>query len=100
MATECIPQVRFKFEGLGQPAVARFDTPHASSDGGAVLLKAVDTQLGLTKRLAACLEDSRQPGKIRHQGLEVIRQRVFGIACGSPVRPWPRSPRFRGSRMP
>jgi hypothetical protein len=82
MATQCIPQVRFKFEGLGQPAVARFDTPHASSDGGAVLLKAVDTQLGLTKRLAACLEDSRQPGKIRHQSLEVIRQRVFGIACG------------------
>jgi len=82
MATECIPQVRFKFEGLGQPAVARFDTPHASSDGGAVLLKAVDTQLGLTKRVAACLEDGRQPGKVRHQGLEVIRQRVFGIACG------------------
>ena len=82
MATPCIAQVAFKFEGLGKPVVARFDTPHASSDGGAVLLKGIDTQLGLTRRLAACLDDARQPGKVRHQGIEVLRQRVFGIACG------------------
>jgi len=82
MATDCIAQVTFKFEGLGKPVVARFDTPHASSDGGAVLLKGIDTQLGLTRRLAACLDDARQPGKVRHQGIEVLRQRVFGIACG------------------
>lgn len=82
MATDCIAQVTFKFEGLGKPVVARFDTPHASSDGGAILLKGIDTQLGLTRRLAACLDDARQPGKVRHQGIEVLRQRVFGIACG------------------
>ena len=82
MATACIPQVTFQGEGFAKPVVARFDTPHASSDGGAILLKSVDTHLGLTKRLAGCLVDERQPGKIRHQGLEVIRQRVFGIACG------------------
>ena len=62
--------------------VARFDTPHASSDGGAILLKGIDTQLGLTRRLAGCLADARQPGKVRHQGIEVLQQRVFGIACG------------------
>ena len=82
MATECIAQVRFKFEGLGKPVTARFDTPYASSDGGAILLKGIDTQLGLTKRLAACLNDPRQPGKVRHQTLELLRQRVFGLACG------------------
>src|SRR2546425_11324563 len=82
MATECIAQVRLEFEGLGKPVGARFDTPHASSDGGAILLKGIDTQLGLTKRLAACLDDPRQPWKVRHQGLELLRQRVFGIACG------------------
>ena len=82
MATDCIAQVTFKFEGVGKPVVARFDTRHASSDGGAVLLKGIDTQLGLTRRLAACLDDARQPGKVRHQGIEVLRQRVFGIACG------------------
>jgi len=82
MATACIPQVTFQGEGFTKPVVARFDTPHASSDGGAILLKSVDTHLGLTKRLAGCLVDERQPGKIRHQTLELIRQRVFGIACG------------------
>jgi chorismate-pyruvate lyase len=82
MATDCIAQVTFGFEPKGKPVVARFDTPHASSDGGAVLLKSLDTQLQLTKRLAACLVDERQPGKVHHETLELLRQRVFGIACG------------------
>lgn len=50
MATECIAQVRFKFEHKGKPVVAAFDMAHASSDGGAVVLKGIDTHLGLTKR--------------------------------------------------
>src|SRR5712691_12329403 len=82
MATECIAQVTFKFEPKGKPIVATFDTEHASSDGGAVLLKGIDTQLALTKRLAACLADGRQPGKVQHQTVELFRQRVFGLACG------------------
>ncbi|HZP38842.1 MAG TPA: transposase [Methylomirabilota bacterium] len=72
----------FKGDGFEKPVVARFDVPHASSDGAAVLLKGIDTQLGLTKRLAACLGDARQPGKVRHQTVELLRQRVFGLACG------------------
>jgi hypothetical protein len=82
MATACIPQITFGFEPKGKPIVATFDLPHASSDGGAVLLKSLDTQLGLTKRLAGCLEDTRQPGKVQHQPLELVRQRIFGLACG------------------
>lgn len=62
--------------------VAKFDQEHSSSDGGAVLLKAVDEELGLSRRLAACIEDRRQPGKIQHEIEELLRQRVFGIACG------------------
>ena len=82
MATACIPQVTFGFEPKAKPVVAAFDMPHASSDGGAVLLKSLDTQLQLTKRLAACVVDQRQPGKVQHQTLELVRQRVFGLACG------------------
>ena len=26
--------------------------------------------------------DGRQPGKMQHQTLELVRQRVFGLACG------------------
>ncbi len=82
MATACIPQVTFGFEPKGKPVVAAFDQSHASSDGGAILLKSVDTHLGLTKRLAGCLVDGRQPGKVRHQVEELLQQRVFGLACG------------------
>jgi Transposase DDE domain group 1 len=82
MATDCIAQVTFEFQGLRPPVVARFDQAHASSDGGAVLLKALDDRLGLTRRLAAGLTDRRQPGKVQHALLELVQQRVFGIACG------------------
>jgi hypothetical protein len=82
MATACIPQVTFQGEGFAKAVIARFDMPHASSDGGAILLKGIDTYLGLTKRLAAHVVDDRQPGKIQHQTLELVRQRVFGLVCG------------------
>ena len=84
MATDCIPQLALTFQGFRQPVVARFDTPHGSSDGGAVLLKAIDEQLGLSARLAACLVDRRQPGKIQHTAEELLRQRIFSLACGYP----------------
>jgi hypothetical protein len=74
--------VTFEFKGLRQPVVARFDQPHASSDGGALVLKALDDQRGVTERLARSLRDSRQPGKIDHERLELVRQRVYGLACG------------------
>jgi hypothetical protein len=74
--------VAFRFHRNSKPVVAAFDVAHASSDGGALLLKAIDARLGLTERLAACLTDPRQPGKVRHQTVELLRQRVFGIACG------------------
>jgi hypothetical protein len=82
MATHCIPQITFNFDRKSKPVVAAFDQPHASTDGGAILLKGIDTQLQLTQRIAACLNDDRQPGKIQHQTLELLRQRIFGLACG------------------
>ena len=82
MATDCIPQFTFGFEPKGKPVVAAFDMPDTSTDGGAILLKSLDAQLQLTKRFAACFVDLRQPGKVQHQGLELVRQRIFGIACG------------------
>jgi hypothetical protein len=69
---------------FAKPLVATFDTPHQSSDGGAILLKAIDDALGLTARLAACLPEWRQAGKIDHDLPTLIRQRCFGLACGYP----------------
>src|SRR5436189_5639806 len=82
MAADCITQVTFQGDGFAKPVVARFDLPHASTDGGLVLVKALDTAWGLTERLAACLEDAREPGKVQHETLELLQQRVFGLCAG------------------
>jgi Transposase DDE domain group 1 len=68
----------------GKPVVTKFDQPHASSEGGAILLQACDRRLGLTEALIGGLEDRRQSGKIRHAIGELLRQRLYAIACGYP----------------
>ena len=71
------------FKGLTKKVlVARFDQELASSDGGAVLLKACDDRLGLSAAMAKCLRDDRQQAKVAHSYEEIFRQRMFGIACG------------------
>ena len=71
------------FKGLSKKAiVARFDQEQASSDGGAVLLKACDERLELSAAMAACLRDNRQQAKVAHSYREIFQQRMFGIACG------------------
>ena len=62
-----------------KPLVATFDQQHASSDGGAVLLKAAERQYGLIDGFAECLVDDRQPGKVRHTLADLLGQRIFGI---------------------
>ncbi len=69
-------------ELFDRPVQARFDEPGTSVDGGAVLLAGLDRGLGLTARLAAALRDGRQPGKVIHGLVDLVRQRVFGLACG------------------
>jgi len=58
------------------------DDPTTSSDGGALLLHAADSKLGLIDMLAACIADPRQQGKVHHSIRQMLRQRIFGIACG------------------
>ena len=64
--------------------IATFDEPHASSDGGAVLLTAAERRYGLIDGFVRCLVDDRQPGKIRHTLRDLLAQRIFGLACGYP----------------
>ena len=65
-----------------RPLTVAFDLPNASSDGGAILLKAGDRRLGLISRLAGALIDERQPGKVRHALSDLLGQRIYGLALG------------------
>jgi hypothetical protein len=62
------------------PLRAQFDDRHGSSDGGAILLKACAAALELSRRLAECLADRRQVGKVEHTVPDLLRQRRFGSA--------------------
>ena len=70
------------------PAVARkkvsiaFDGGMLSSNAGVLLLRGVEQRLGIAKQLAACLTDRRDPDRIDHPLVEMLRLRMFAIAAG------------------
>jgi hypothetical protein len=66
----------------GRAIVARFDSPHMSSDGGVLALREVELRLGLANRLAACVTDPRAPDRVQHAIDEIIRARMMMIASG------------------
>jgi len=82
LTTETIPQTVLFPDLVDRPLVATFDQQHASSDGGAVLLKAAERRYGLIDGFARCLVDDRQPSKVRHTLADLVAQRIFGLACG------------------
>ena len=84
MTPDTISQTVLFPDLFDKPLVATFNREQASSDGGAVLLKAAERVYGLVKAFAGCLADKRAPEKIRHTLAELIGQRIFGIACGHP----------------
>ena len=67
-----------------RPVTVRFDQTGASSDGGAVLLGAADRRLGLSEALAECIRDGRLSRRVVHEISDLVRQRVYAIACGYP----------------
>src|SRR5271169_37757 len=63
---------------------AGFDGGLISSDGGVLLLAGADKRLGLIDTLAAIIPDHRNPDLITHTMADILRARVFAIACGYP----------------
>lgn len=53
-----------------------------SSDFGALLLRGIDRQIGLTARLAAAIQDKRHPSYIDHALRALLAQRIYQIASG------------------
>ena len=63
---------------------AAFDGGTISSDGGVFLLAGADQRLGLIDALAALFPDHREPAQISHAIADILRERIFAIACGYP----------------
>jgi hypothetical protein len=68
---------------VGDKAVdLAFDGGRLSSDAGLVLLQDPDEQLGLTRALAAVLQDPRDPRRVHFTLHDLLKQRVLQIAAG------------------
>jgi len=66
----------------GKAIVARFDAACMSSDGGLLALREVEQRLKSASRLAACIDDPRDPSRVMHGLDEIIRTRMLMIAAG------------------
>jgi hypothetical protein len=66
----------------GKPLIARFDGGQLSSDAGVLALREVERRLGVADRLAACIDDPRLAGRVRHEIADILRFRMLMIAAG------------------
>jgi hypothetical protein len=70
------------------PAVRRkkltagFDGGSLSSDGGLLLLREAERRLGIANRLSGAIRDRRDPSRVDHTLPELLKTRMFAIACG------------------
>jgi len=72
----CFPPI------AGYTLRADFEGGALSSDFGALLLRGIDRQIGLTERLAAALQDKRPPSYIDHPLRDLLAQRIYQSASG------------------
>ena len=59
-----------------------FDGGQVCSDGGLLILRKADDRLGLSRLASMAINDQRRTAYVQHPIVEMIRQRVYGIAAG------------------
>ena len=72
----CFPPI------AGQTIRADFAGGALSSDFGALLLRGIDRQIGLTERLTTAIQDKRHQSYIDHPLRDLLAQRIYQIAAG------------------
>jgi len=80
--TQCT-QRSFEFHQVGgRKIVARFDGGRVTSDGGAILLREIEERFGFVRKFAACFTDFRDPERIEHPLVDLLKQRLFALCLG------------------
>src|SRR6202451_1001371 len=73
----------FSFPAVERKKVtAAFDGGRITSDGGVMLLAAVEKALATADRLAPLITDPRNPLLVTHSVADILRARMLAIACG------------------
>jgi hypothetical protein len=80
--TNCTQEL-FHFPSFDRRKIeASFSGGDVSSDGGVLLLRQADRRLGLVAALDRVLADPRHPLYIVHDQVDLLRQRIYGLALG------------------
>ncbi len=72
-----------EFQALGsRRVIAAANGGAITSDAGGLLLREAERRVRLIQGLAVCFEDGRDPGRVEHELLALLRQRVYALALG------------------
>jgi hypothetical protein len=73
----------FSFPAVERKKVtAAFDGGRITSDGGVMLLAQAERRLGIADQLARVIPDDRDADRVTHLLPDILRARIFAIACG------------------
>jgi Transposase DDE domain group 1 len=73
----------FSFPAVQRKKItAAFDGGRITSDGGVMLLAQAERRLCIAERLAQVIPDGRDPDRVIHLLPDILRARIFAIACG------------------
>jgi hypothetical protein len=73
----------FSFPAVQRKKItAAFDGGRITSDGGVMLLAQAERRLGIAERLAQVIPDRRDRERVTHLLPDILRARIFAIACG------------------
>ena len=82
-STEFCSPTLFNLSNFSSKKVeVRFNAEQTSSDGGLLLLKEVENQIGIISDLASCINDTRHQSYVKHGRDQMFCQRVMQIAAG------------------
>jgi hypothetical protein len=79
--TVCDSDLPYDFEAQ-RPLVVRFSDLELSSDAGILLARQAEEQVQVCQGLADCIEEWREPSKIRHSLHQLVSQRVYQLVGG------------------
>jgi hypothetical protein len=80
--TQC-NQTQFAFAAhFSRQVVAEFSAEQLSTEGGALLLRAVERKIGLLERVTDCFRDGRDAERVEHELAVLLKQRIYGLALG------------------
>ncbi len=80
--TKCT-QESFDFPDVKRRSVeVNFQRGDITSDGSVLLLRQVGKRLGLSEAVSKALQDLRRRASCKHDGLSLLRQRVYALAAG------------------